>query len=217
MDVRFAALEEMTKKMLKDKQKPATSETAGGHGRGENPNPFKGRENPKVEVLEGDDGMPPLEPLSREKMSMRYDRRGADFVGRMEEFHRRCADFEGRREEFYRRGADFEGRKGEYDKGFGCLLANSSITLGLLANSSISYHIAVAAVMRLPGKQEKLWMRVKTRDELAQFCCHVLDNIAAGLRCVVANDCWIVLSNANCTSHLWTSGEIFSFMLVYAA
>ncbi|KAL0917284.1 hypothetical protein M5K25_012335 [Dendrobium thyrsiflorum] len=49
--------------------------------------------------------MPPLEPLFREEMSMGYDRRGADFVGRMEEFHRR--------------GADFEGRRGEYDEGFG--------------------------------------------------------------------------------------------------
>ncbi|KAL0909805.1 hypothetical protein M5K25_020703 [Dendrobium thyrsiflorum] len=77
--------------------------------------------------------MPPLEPLSREEMSMGYDRRGADFVGRREEFHRRGADFEGRREEFHRqgadfegrmeefhrRGADFEGRRGENDEGFG--------------------------------------------------------------------------------------------------
>ncbi|KAL0928619.1 hypothetical protein M5K25_000524 [Dendrobium thyrsiflorum] len=107
MDGRFAVLEEMMRKMLEDKQKPATlesMETTDGYGRGGNPNPFRGRENPEVEVLEGDDGMPPLEPLSREEMSMGYDRRGADFVGRMEEF--------------YRRGADFEGRRGEYDEGF---------------------------------------------------------------------------------------------------
>ncbi|KAL0920251.1 hypothetical protein M5K25_009372 [Dendrobium thyrsiflorum] len=102
-----------------DKQKPATTETTGSHGRGGNPNPFRGRENPKEEVLEGDDGMPPLIPLSRKEMSMGYDRRGADFVERREEFYRRGADFEGRREEFHRRGADFEGRRGEYDEGFG--------------------------------------------------------------------------------------------------
>ncbi|KAL0904451.1 hypothetical protein M5K25_026567 [Dendrobium thyrsiflorum] len=105
MDGRFTALEEMMKKMLEDKQKPAISKTTGGHGRGGNPNPFRGRENPEVEVLEGDDGMPPQEPLSREEMSMGYDRRCADFVWRREEFHRRGADFEGRREEFHRRGA----------------------------------------------------------------------------------------------------------------
>ncbi|KAL0909077.1 hypothetical protein M5K25_023601 [Dendrobium thyrsiflorum] len=104
---RFAALEE---KMPEDKQKSATSEskeTTSGHGRGGNPNLFWGRENPEVEVLEGDDGMPPLEPLSREEMSMGYDRRGVDFIGRREEFHRR--------------GADFEGRREEYDEGFGIL------------------------------------------------------------------------------------------------
>ncbi|KAL0907060.1 hypothetical protein M5K25_025600 [Dendrobium thyrsiflorum] len=93
MDGRFATLEEMMKKMLEDKQKSATSETTCGHGKGGNPNPFRGRENLEVEVLEGDDGMPPLEPLSREEMSVGYDRRGADFVGRREEFHRRGADF----------------------------------------------------------------------------------------------------------------------------
>ncbi|KAL0918622.1 hypothetical protein M5K25_010640 [Dendrobium thyrsiflorum] len=91
------------KKMIEDKQKPATSKTTGGHGRGGNPNPFRGRENPEVEVLEGSDGMPHLEPLSREDMSMGYDRRWADFVGRREEFHCRGAEFEGRREEIQRR------------------------------------------------------------------------------------------------------------------
>ncbi|PKU79742.1 hypothetical protein MA16_Dca010970 [Dendrobium catenatum] len=80
----------MMKKMLKDKQKPATSEakeTIGGLGRGGNPNSFWGRENPEVEILEGDDGMSPLESLSREEMSVGYDRRGADFVGRKEDFY----------------------------------------------------------------------------------------------------------------------------------
>ncbi|KAL0907927.1 hypothetical protein M5K25_022383 [Dendrobium thyrsiflorum] len=79
MDVRFAALEDMMRKMFEDKQKPATlesKETTRGHGRGGNPNPFRGRKNSEVEVLEGDDRMPPLEPLSREEMSMGYDKRG---------------------------------------------------------------------------------------------------------------------------------------------
>ncbi|KAL0912665.1 hypothetical protein M5K25_018654 [Dendrobium thyrsiflorum] len=118
MDGRFAALEDLMKKMIDDKQKPASSETIGEHGRGGNPNPSRGRENPKVEVLEGDDGMPPLEPLSREELSRRYDRQEAEYVGRMEEFYRqgagferiqrRGADFEGGRAYFHRRCADFE-------------------------------------------------------------------------------------------------------------
>ncbi|KAL0914019.1 hypothetical protein M5K25_017516 [Dendrobium thyrsiflorum] len=94
MDGRFAALEDLMKKMIDDKQKPASSETIGGHGRGGNPNPSGGRENPEVEVLEGDDGMPPLEPLSREELSRGYDRREADYIGRREEFYRRGAGFE---------------------------------------------------------------------------------------------------------------------------
>ncbi|KAL0903779.1 hypothetical protein M5K25_025828 [Dendrobium thyrsiflorum] len=70
MDGRFAALEELMK-MLEDKQKLTTSkskETTGGHGMGGNPNPFRGRENSKVEVLEVDDVMPPLEPLSSPRL-----------------------------------------------------------------------------------------------------------------------------------------------------
>ncbi|KAL0904463.1 hypothetical protein M5K25_026580 [Dendrobium thyrsiflorum] len=102
MDGRFVALEEMMKKMLEDKQRTATSENTGNHERG-NPNRFRGRENPEVEVLEEEDGMPPLEPLSREEMSQAFDRRGADF----------------RREELPRRAADFEGRRRDYDEGFG--------------------------------------------------------------------------------------------------
>ncbi|KAL0903692.1 hypothetical protein M5K25_028091 [Dendrobium thyrsiflorum] len=118
MDGRFAALEDLMKKMIDDKQKPASSETIGGHGRGGDPNPSRGRENPEVEVLEGDDGMPPLEPLSREELSRGYDRQEAEYVGRREEFYRRCAgferiqrrgaDFERGRADFHSRGADFE-------------------------------------------------------------------------------------------------------------
>ncbi|KAL0921088.1 hypothetical protein M5K25_008123 [Dendrobium thyrsiflorum] len=118
MDGRFAALEDLMKKMIDDKQKPASSETIGGHGRGGDPNPSRGRENLEVEVLEGDDGMPPLEPLSREELSRGYDRQEAEYVGRREEFYRRGAgferiqrrgaDFEGGRVDFHRRGADFE-------------------------------------------------------------------------------------------------------------
>ncbi|KAI0510943.1 hypothetical protein KFK09_011554 [Dendrobium nobile] len=100
MDGRFAALKDMMKKMLRDKQNQVTleaKEAIGGHGRGGNPNPLRERENP--EFLEGDDGMLPLESLSREEMSMGYEIRGVDFVGRMDDFYRRCADFERRRGE----------------------------------------------------------------------------------------------------------------------
>ncbi|PKU62523.1 hypothetical protein MA16_Dca028859 [Dendrobium catenatum] len=41
-DGRFAVLEELMKKMMEEKQKPASSETVGSHGRGGNPNPFWG-------------------------------------------------------------------------------------------------------------------------------------------------------------------------------
>ncbi|KAL0924171.1 hypothetical protein M5K25_004980 [Dendrobium thyrsiflorum] len=118
MDGRFAALEDLMKKMIDDKQKPALSETIGGHGRGGDPIPSRGRENPEVEVLEGDDGRPPLEPLSREELSRGYNRQEAKYVGRREEFYRRGvgferiqrrgADFEGGMIDFHRRGADFE-------------------------------------------------------------------------------------------------------------
>ncbi|KAL0909117.1 hypothetical protein M5K25_023648 [Dendrobium thyrsiflorum] len=134
------------KKMIKDKQKPSTSETIGGHKRGGNPNPFRGRKNPEAEVLKGDDGMSPLKLLSREEMGMGYDRRG---VGRREEYHRRCAEFEGRREEikrrgadfegrmeeFHRRRADFEGRRGEYNEGFGFSLFSAAYCCFPVVNS----------------------------------------------------------------------------------
>ncbi|KAI0500720.1 hypothetical protein KFK09_018936 [Dendrobium nobile] len=108
-------MEEMMKKLLEMKTNPAASEvreTTDGHGVGGNPNPVRGRRNPEVEILEGEDDMPPLEPLSREDMSLGYDRRGADFGGRREEFQHRGAEFQ-------RRGAEFEGRRGEYEEGFG--------------------------------------------------------------------------------------------------
>ncbi|PKU81459.1 hypothetical protein MA16_Dca015864 [Dendrobium catenatum] len=128
---KFTAMEEMMKKLLEMKTNPTSSEareTTGDRGVGGNPNPLRGRRNPDVEILEGEDDMPPLEPLSREEMSMGNDRRCADFSGRREEFQRRgaefqcqsadfasrrdeydeSADFGGRREEFQRRGAEFQ-------------------------------------------------------------------------------------------------------------
>ncbi|KAH0459727.1 hypothetical protein IEQ34_012541 [Dendrobium chrysotoxum] len=78
MEEKFAVMEEMLKKLLEAKIKAVTSEakeTIGGHGRDENPNTFRGRENPEVEILEGEDGMSPLEPLSREERSSDYARR----------------------------------------------------------------------------------------------------------------------------------------------
>ncbi|KAL0923471.1 hypothetical protein M5K25_007529 [Dendrobium thyrsiflorum] len=63
MEGRFAVVEDMLKKLLEAKPNPAISEaneTTGDHGRGGNPNTLRGRENPEVEILEGEDGMPPL-------------------------------------------------------------------------------------------------------------------------------------------------------------
>ncbi|KAL0914313.1 hypothetical protein M5K25_014649 [Dendrobium thyrsiflorum] len=92
MEGKFAGVEDMLKKLLEAKSNPATSEakeTIGGHERGGNPNTFRGWENPKVEILEGEDRIPPLEPLSREEMSIGYERRGAEFESRGDEFDRR--------------------------------------------------------------------------------------------------------------------------------
>ncbi|KAH0464550.1 hypothetical protein IEQ34_007336 [Dendrobium chrysotoxum] len=97
LEGRFSAMEEMMKKLLEMKTNPATlevRETTDGHGIGGNLNPSRGRRMPEVEILQGENDMPPLESLSREEMSMGYDRRGVDFGGRREEFHRRGTDFE---------------------------------------------------------------------------------------------------------------------------
>ncbi|KAL0924163.1 hypothetical protein M5K25_004972 [Dendrobium thyrsiflorum] len=94
---RFAVLEDMLKKLLKSKSNPATSEakeTTAGHGRGENPIPFRGRENPDVEILEGEDDMSHLEPLSREERSTGFERRVVEFSEKMEDFDHKGAEFE---------------------------------------------------------------------------------------------------------------------------
>ncbi|KAH0459117.1 hypothetical protein IEQ34_011931 [Dendrobium chrysotoxum] len=96
-------MEEMLKKLLEVKTNPTTSkarEHIGGGGRGGNPNMVRERENPEVEILEGEDGIPPIEPLSREEMSIGYVRRGAEFIRRGDDFERRGADFKRRREDF---------------------------------------------------------------------------------------------------------------------
>ncbi|KAL0926228.1 hypothetical protein M5K25_002440 [Dendrobium thyrsiflorum] len=90
MDVRFTIMEDMLKKLLEAKPNTATSEakeTTDGHGRGGNPSPFRGRKNQEVEILEGGDGMPPLEPLSREEISIGYEQKGADFARRGEDYY----------------------------------------------------------------------------------------------------------------------------------
>ncbi|KAL0913229.1 hypothetical protein M5K25_016673 [Dendrobium thyrsiflorum] len=94
---KFAVMEEMLKKLLELKTNPTTSEareTIGGHGRGGNPNMSRGRENPEIEILESKDDMPPLEPLSREERSTVFERRVADFLGKMKDFNHRGAEFE---------------------------------------------------------------------------------------------------------------------------
>ncbi|KAL0927604.1 hypothetical protein M5K25_001792 [Dendrobium thyrsiflorum] len=143
MDGRFAASEEMMKKMLEDKQKTATLETTGNHGSGRNPNPFRGRENPEVEVLEGEDGMPPLELLSREGMSQAYDRRGAEF--------------EGRREEIPRMAVDFEGRRRDYDEGFDYGSSFSDVVQGLeqVLESLGSHHSVMPSSFKYKDNLEK--------------------------------------------------------------
>ncbi|PKU79814.1 hypothetical protein MA16_Dca024387 [Dendrobium catenatum] len=95
----LASLRLMIKPPIKAK------ETTGGHGRDGNPNKSRGREKPEVEILEGEDRMPPLEPLSREELSIGYARRGAEFVRRGDDFDLR--------------GADFERRRGDFDEWFG--------------------------------------------------------------------------------------------------
>ncbi|PKU72724.1 hypothetical protein MA16_Dca007444 [Dendrobium catenatum] len=97
LEGKFTAMEEMMKKLLEMKTNPATSEvreTTDGHSMGGNLNPLQGRRNSEVEILEEENDMPPLKPLSREEMSMGYDRRGAEFGGRREGSHRRGAEFE---------------------------------------------------------------------------------------------------------------------------
>ncbi|KAL0916089.1 hypothetical protein M5K25_013571 [Dendrobium thyrsiflorum] len=79
----FAAVEEMLKKLLKTKPNttvPDTKEATSRHGSGGNLNLLKGRKDQAVETLDGEDGMPPLEPISREEMSIEYERRGANFA-----------------------------------------------------------------------------------------------------------------------------------------
>ncbi|KAL0906345.1 hypothetical protein M5K25_024832 [Dendrobium thyrsiflorum] len=82
MEEKFAMVEDVLKKLLEAKPNPMTleeKETTSSYGRGGNPNTFRRRENLEVKILEGENGMPPLEPLFREEMSIGYERRGADF------------------------------------------------------------------------------------------------------------------------------------------
>ncbi|KAL0910093.1 hypothetical protein M5K25_021031 [Dendrobium thyrsiflorum] len=95
---RFAVLEDMLKKFLEAKSNPAKTseakETTVGHRRGENPNPFRRRKNPNVEILEGEDDMPLLESLSREERSIGFERMVAAFSGKREGFNHKGAKFE---------------------------------------------------------------------------------------------------------------------------
>ncbi|KAL0920102.1 hypothetical protein M5K25_009212 [Dendrobium thyrsiflorum] len=92
MEGKFTVVEEMLKKFIEAKPKKATSETRetiGGQGGGGNPNPIRGGENQEVEILEEEDEMTHLEPISREDMSSGYERRGADFARRGVDYERR--------------------------------------------------------------------------------------------------------------------------------
>ncbi|KAL0910714.1 hypothetical protein M5K25_018796 [Dendrobium thyrsiflorum] len=106
MEGKFAMMEEILKKLLEVKTAPATSEareTIGSQGRRGNPNMFRGRKNPEVEILEGEDDTPPLEPLSREDRSTGFERW--------------VANFSRKREDFYYKGVEFERGRGESDEG----------------------------------------------------------------------------------------------------
>ncbi|KAL0904718.1 hypothetical protein M5K25_026859 [Dendrobium thyrsiflorum] len=141
MEGKFAVMEEMLKKLLELKTNPVTSEaseTIGGHERGGNPNMSRGRENQEIEILEGEDGLPPLEPLSREEMSTGFERRAADFVERIEDF--------------YRRGAEFERRRGESDEAVGFSKR--------IANKSYSCLYIIGSLSRLP-KNESFGVTLK--------------------------------------------------------
>ncbi|KAL0903951.1 hypothetical protein M5K25_026015 [Dendrobium thyrsiflorum] len=93
MDGKFVVVEEMLKKLLEEKSKTMVTNiraATGGQGSVGNPNLFRGRENQEVKILEGEDGMPPLEPLSREEMSRGDEQRDADFARRGVEYE--CRD-----------------------------------------------------------------------------------------------------------------------------
>ncbi|KAL0906618.1 hypothetical protein M5K25_025128 [Dendrobium thyrsiflorum] len=87
MDKKCAVVEEMLKKLHDAQPKTTSSEAKGatnGQGSGRNPIPIRRRENQEVEILEGENGTPPLEPISREEMSSIFERMGADFEQREE-------------------------------------------------------------------------------------------------------------------------------------
>ncbi|KAL0906339.1 hypothetical protein M5K25_024826 [Dendrobium thyrsiflorum] len=84
--------ERNVEKVLEAQPKTTISEAKAaidGQESGGNPYPRRRGENQEVEILEGKDGMPPLELIFKEEMSSRYERMGADFA-------RPCADFERR-------------------------------------------------------------------------------------------------------------------------
>ncbi|KAL0926052.1 hypothetical protein M5K25_004433 [Dendrobium thyrsiflorum] len=103
---KFIVVEELPKELLEAKPNVTISETkeaSGGQGRGGNPNSFRRGKNQEVKILEGEDGMPPLEPIFMDEMSIGYERRSAYFA-------RRGVDYECS-------GAKFE-RRGNFEEGF---------------------------------------------------------------------------------------------------
>ncbi|KAL0913294.1 hypothetical protein M5K25_016742 [Dendrobium thyrsiflorum] len=81
---KFAIIEEMMRKMLEVQTKMMLLEARGaigGQESEENPNPIRRREDQELEILDGEDRMPPLEPILRKESGRRYGKRtGADLV-----------------------------------------------------------------------------------------------------------------------------------------
>ncbi|KAL0917295.1 hypothetical protein M5K25_012348 [Dendrobium thyrsiflorum] len=121
IDEKFSILEEMLKKLLKSQPKTVSSETreaTDNQGCGENPNPIRRREDEEVEILEGEERIPPLEPNPREEPGRGYGERH-EKVGherRGVEFERGGAVFERGGTNYDRRGVEFEMRWDDYDR-----------------------------------------------------------------------------------------------------
>ncbi|KAL0908553.1 hypothetical protein M5K25_023053 [Dendrobium thyrsiflorum] len=135
MEGKLAIMEEMLKKLIEVKTALATSEARG------NLNRFRGRENPKVEILEGEDGIPPLEPPSREEISIGIERT-IEFIGKREDFYHQSADFErGRRE-------SDEGGSGErFDTSMA--LCDAKVLYEAVTSSKFIDHNSIISIMNL--------------------------------------------------------------------
>ncbi|KAL0917947.1 hypothetical protein M5K25_013056 [Dendrobium thyrsiflorum] len=113
IDGEFSIMEEMLKKLFEGQTKILPSkvrEAADSQGSGENPKPIRRREDQEVEILEGAEKMPHLEPIPREES-------GREYVERREGLGHERRDVE-----FERRGPELERFIGPHDFGYLSLL-----------------------------------------------------------------------------------------------